>query len=188
MPAATSNSSASTISTAPGFFMVRADLGIAGGHPNWRCATGRGVTSGSATEPHLDDFFRHQQHHLCRSARGRQPRRPGAVHRGKLRGSGWGDFPAVPRPAPPSRHRANMSSCPRSWSKEPLGGRPCGTATTNGGRQIVRWTLNALIAAEEYGVTSVNVMDLAEEADRQPRDQPPLGTEGSLGAMLGLPR
>ena len=50
---------------------------------------------------------------------------------------------------------------------------------------IVRWTLNALIAAEELGVTSANVEELAASSTN-PEIARLLGSEGELGAMLGL--
>jgi general L-amino acid transport system substrate-binding protein len=50
---------------------------------------------------------------------------------------------------------------------------------------IVRWTLNALIAAEEYGVTSANLEEM-KAGTENPEINRLLGTEGDLGAMLGL--
>ena len=50
---------------------------------------------------------------------------------------------------------------------------------------IVRWTLNALIAAEELGVTSANVEELAASSTN-PAIARLLGSEGDLGEMLGL--
>lgn len=50
---------------------------------------------------------------------------------------------------------------------------------------IVRWTLNALIAAEELGVTSANVEELAS-GSVNPEITRLLGKEGALGAQLGL--
>ena len=50
---------------------------------------------------------------------------------------------------------------------------------------IVRWTLNALITAEELGVTSVNLDEMSAGTDN-PEINRLLGTEGDLGAMLGL--
>ena len=58
------------------------------------------------------------------------------------------------------------------------------TATTNGA-DIVRWTLNALIAAEELGVTSANIDEMAAGTNN-PEINRLLGTEGDLGEMLGL--
>ncbi|MBX9614735.1 MAG: amino acid ABC transporter substrate-binding protein [Caulobacteraceae bacterium] len=70
-------------------------------------------------------------------------------------------------------------------SKEPLG-----PVTRRGDEQwtaIVRWTLNALILAEELGVTQANV-DASAEGSRNPGIRRLLGTEGEFGTRLGLPR
>ncbi|QUS36587.1 amino acid ABC transporter substrate-binding protein [Falsirhodobacter algicola] len=72
---------------------------------------------------------------------------------------------------------------PEIISKEPLG-----PATRQGDSQwndIVRWTLNALVAAEEYGVTSANIEELSASS-QNPEVRRLLGTEGTLGEMLGL--
>ena len=53
---------------------------------------------------------------------------------------------------------------------------------------VVRWTLNALVAAEEYGVTSANVADQASAPGDNPEVNRLLGTEENLGAMMGLPQ
>ena len=50
---------------------------------------------------------------------------------------------------------------------------------------IVRWTLNALIAAEEYGVTAANAEEMATTSEN-PEIKRLLGVEGDLGAMFGL--
>ncbi len=68
-------------------------------------------------------------------------------------------------------------------SKEPLG-----PVTRRGDEQwtaVVRWTLNALILAEELGVTQANVEDRTENA-REPQVRRLLGAEGDFGARLGL--
>jgi general L-amino acid transport system substrate-binding protein len=46
--------------------------------------------------------------------------------------------------------------------------------------------LNALIAAEELGVTSANVAELSAAPGANPEINRLLGTEGTLGEMLGL--
>jgi general L-amino acid transport system substrate-binding protein len=69
-------------------------------------------------------------------------------------------------------------------SKEPLG-----PVVRHGDSQwgdIVRWTLNALISAEELGVTSANVAEMASAATDNPEINRLLGTEGEYGAMIGL--
>jgi len=72
---------------------------------------------------------------------------------------------------------------PEIISKEPLG--PLVRHGDDQWGDVVRWTLNAMINAEEYGVTSANVDDLAKGSDN-PEVNRLLGTEGDLGAMLGL--
>lgn len=70
-------------------------------------------------------------------------------------------------------------------SKEPLG-----PVTRRGDEQwtaIVRWTLNALILAEELGVTQANAESLIESA-RDPRVRRLLGSEGDFGPRIGLSR
>ncbi len=73
---------------------------------------------------------------------------------------------------------------PEIISKEPLG--PLVRHGDNEWADIVRWTLNALITAEEMGITSANVMDMAATAGDNPDVNRLLGTEGELGAMMGL--
>ncbi|MBY4894706.1 amino acid ABC transporter substrate-binding protein [Rhodobacteraceae bacterium N5(2021)] len=72
---------------------------------------------------------------------------------------------------------------PEIVSKEPLG--PLVRHGDNEWGDIVRWTLNALIAAEELGVTSANVGEIGNTTEN-PEIRRLLGTEGELGAMLGL--
>ena len=73
---------------------------------------------------------------------------------------------------------------PEIVSKEPLG--PVVRHGDNDWGDVVRWTLNALISAEELGVTSENVEELAAAAGNNPEVNRMLGTEGELGAMIGL--
>jgi general L-amino acid transport system substrate-binding protein len=72
---------------------------------------------------------------------------------------------------------------PEIISKEPLG--PLVRQGDDQWADIARWTLNVLINAEEYGVTQANVLSKANGTDN-PEINRMLGSEGSLGAMLGL--
>ena len=79
---------------------------------------------------------------------------------------------------------------PKAWiilpeiiSKEPLG--PLVRQGDDQWADVVRWTLNALIAAEEYGVTADNAEEMASSSEN-PEVKRLLGTEGDLGAMFGL--
>jgi general L-amino acid transport system substrate-binding protein len=73
---------------------------------------------------------------------------------------------------------------PEIISKEPLG--PLVRHGDSEWGDIVRWTLNALISAEELGVSSTNVAELSAAATDNPEVNRMLGTEGELGAMIGL--
>ncbi len=72
---------------------------------------------------------------------------------------------------------------PEIISKEPLG--PLVRHGDNNWGDVVRWTLNALISAEELGVTSANLDSIAGETKNQEIKRL-LGAEGTLGEMLGL--
>ncbi len=73
---------------------------------------------------------------------------------------------------------------PEIISKEPLG--PLVRHGDDEWGDVVRWTLNALISAEELGITSANIAELAAAPVLNKEINRLLGTEGELGAMLGL--
>ncbi|MBB4192603.1 general L-amino acid transport system substrate-binding protein [Rhizobium aethiopicum] len=71
---------------------------------------------------------------------------------------------------------------PEIISKEPLG-----PAVRQGDDQwlnIAKWTLNVMLAAEEFGVTSKNVDEMKNSGD--PNIRRLLGVEGSFGKDVGL--
>jgi len=72
---------------------------------------------------------------------------------------------------------------PEIISKEPLG--PLVRHGDDQWGDVVRWVLNAMINAEEYGVNSGNVDDLKKGTDN-PEVNRMLGTEDDLGSLLGL--
>jgi len=71
---------------------------------------------------------------------------------------------------------------PEVISKEPLG--PLVRHGDNAWGDIARWTLNALIIAEELGITSANVDEMT--GSKNPEIQRLLGQSGDLGEQLGL--
>lgn len=73
---------------------------------------------------------------------------------------------------------------PEVISKEPLG--PVVRDEDRNWESIVRWTLFALIAAEELGITSANVTELAQQGSDTPEINRLLGREADFGNMLGL--
>ena len=78
----------------------------------------------------------------------------------------------------PSEHKI----LPDTISKEPLG--PVVRQGDNVWEDIVRWSLNTFIEAEEYGVTSSNASSLKESDN--PAIKRLVGSEGELGAAFGL--
>ena len=72
---------------------------------------------------------------------------------------------------------------PEIISKEPLG--PAVRQGDDQWADVVRWVLNVLIAAEEYGINQGNVDKLAQGANNPNIDRI-LGSEGNFGKMIGL--
>src|SRR3546814_1231596 len=68
-------------------------------------------------------------------------------------------------------------------SKEPLG--PIVRQNDPQFRDVGAWTLHALVAAEEFGITQENVAAQAESS-QNPEIQRLLGKTGDFGAKLGL--
>ena len=72
---------------------------------------------------------------------------------------------------------------PEIISKEPLG--PLVRHGDDQWADVVRWVLNAMIIADEIGITSSNVADMAKNS-KLPEVNRLLGSEGKYGEMLGL--
>ena len=51
---------------------------------------------------------------------------------------------------------------------------------------IGKWVVNALINAEEMGITQANAMNLASNVGNNPGINRLVGSEGTMGEMLGL--
>lgn len=71
---------------------------------------------------------------------------------------------------------------PEIISKEPLG--PVVRQGDDVWFNIVKWTFNAMVAAEEHGITSANADEM--KSSNNPTIKRILGTEGKMGANLGL--
>jgi len=71
---------------------------------------------------------------------------------------------------------------PETISKEPLG--PVVRQGDAVWEDIVRWSLNSMIEAEEYGITSANA-DMMKNSEN-PQIKRLVGSEGELGGKLGL--
>ncbi|WP_225027824.1 amino acid ABC transporter substrate-binding protein [Xinfangfangia pollutisoli] len=73
---------------------------------------------------------------------------------------------------------------PEIISKEPLG--PVVRHGDNNWGDVVRWTFNALLIAEEKGVTKANVAEVAASSQDEEVKRL-LGVSGDMGAKIGLP-
>jgi general L-amino acid transport system substrate-binding protein len=141
------------------------------------------IQTGTTTELNLADFFRsnnisYEPVPIQTNAEGQQQYLAGACDAYTTDASGLAATRATFE-AP-----ADHVLLPEIISKEPLG--PLVRHGDNDWGDLVMWTMNALIAAEEYGVTSANVKELAAAPTNNPEVNRLLGTEGELGAMIGL--
>ena len=78
----------------------------------------------------------------------------------------------------------NHAILPEIISKEPLG--PLVAHGDDQWADIGRWTLNALVAAEELGITSANIDELAKGTTNPEINRLLGSSDDDLGAMLGL--
>ncbi|PPB80411.1 general L-amino acid transport system substrate-binding protein [Albidovulum inexpectatum] len=161
-------------------FMVKKDLGVTSAKELDGATIC--IQTGTTTELNLADFFKsnnmsYQPVAIQTNAEGEQQYLAGACDAYTTDASGLAATRAAF--ADPENHVI----LPEIISKEPLG--PVVRQGDDQWADIVRWTLNALIAAEEYGVTSANVDELAK-GTQNPEINRLLGAEGNLGEMLGL--
>ncbi|PCD75997.1 amino acid ABC transporter substrate-binding protein [Pseudothioclava arenosa] len=161
-------------------FMVRKDLGVTSAKELDGATVC--IQTGTTTELNLADFFKannmsYQPVTVDSNAEGEQQYIAGACDAYTTDISGLAATRAAF--ADPDNHVI----LPEVISKEPLG--PAVRHGDSNWGDIVMWTLNALIAAEEYGVTSANVEELAK-GTQNPEINRLLGVEGDLGAMIGL--
>jgi general L-amino acid transport system substrate-binding protein len=140
------------------------------------------IQTGTTTELNLADFFRsnnisYEPVPIETNAEGQQQYLAGACDTYTTDASGLAATRAT------FENPDDHVLLPEIISKEPLG--PLVRHGDNEWADVARWTLNALIAAEELGVTSANITEMASGTDN-PEINRLLGTEGELGAMLGL--
>jgi len=140
------------------------------------------VQAGTASQANLADYFR---------ARGLTYREvlveDDAAARARYQADGCDAFTADVSALASSRSIMNNPAAyeilPDVISKEPLG--PVVRQTDPVWTDIVRWTINATLIAEELKVTQASARDLARNSP-DPRLRRLLGSDGNFGAMLGL--
>jgi general L-amino acid transport system substrate-binding protein len=162
-------------------FMVRKDLGV-GSAKELDGATVC-VQTGTTTELNLADFFRvnsmsYEPVPIETNAEAQQKYLAGACDVYTTDASGLAATRATFEA--PGEHMV----LPEIISKEPLG--PLVRHGDSEWGDIVRWTFNALVIAEELGITKANVMEMAKGTNN-PEINRLLGSEGAYGAMIGLP-
>ena len=141
------------------------------------------IQTGTTTELNLADFFRtnnmsYEPVPIETNSEARQNYLAGACDVYTMDASGLAATRAT------FENPADHVLLPEIISKEPLG--PLVRHGDDQWADIVRWVLNVMINAEELGITSENVEQLAKSKDN-PEIARLLGAEGNYGEMVGLP-
>lgn len=162
-------------------FMVRKDLGVTSAKELSGAAIC--VEPGTTTELNLADYFRAQGMEFEPVVIENTSEVTAAFFAGRCDvyttdASGLASARNVSAENP-----ADYMILPEIISKEPLG--PAVRHGDDEFMDIVRWTLNAMIEAEEYGITSENVDDMRDNSSN-PGVQRLLGTTPGLGEALGI--
>lgn len=162
-------------------FMVRKDLGVSSAKELSGAAIC--VEPGTTTELNLADYFRAQGMEFEPVVIENTSEVTAAFFAGRCDvyttdASGLASARNVSAENP-----ADYIILPEIISKEPLG--PAVRHGDDEFMDIVRWSLNAMIEAEEYGITSENV-DEMRESSSNPGIQRLLGTTPGLGEALGI--
>lgn len=160
-------------------FMVASDLGVASAKELDGATIC--IRTGTTTELNLAEWFKlngisYQPVPVLTPAEGDQQFVAGACD------AYTDDAAALAASRATYQNADNYLILPEIISKEPQG--PVVRQGDDQWADIVRWTLNALVAAEEYGVTAANVEEMT--ASENPEIRRLLGAEGDLGAMFGL--
>lgn len=161
-------------------FMVSKDLGVASAMELDGATVC--IQTGTTTELNLSDFFKangmtYQPVPIQTNAEADQQFQAGACDAYTTDASGLAASRAT------YENPENWIILPEIISKEPLG--PLVRQGDDQWADIIRWTLNALVAAEEYGVTAANADEMATTSEN-PEIKRLLGAEGDLGTMFGL--
>ena len=161
-------------------FMVSKDLGVTSAKELDGATVC--IQTGTTTELNLADWFKangitYQPVPIATNAEANQQFQAGACDAYTTDASGLAASRAT------YENPDNFIILPEIISKEPLG--PLVRQGDDQWADIIRWTLNALVAAEEYGVTAANADEMATTSEN-PEVKRLLGTEGDLGAMFGL--
>jgi general L-amino acid transport system substrate-binding protein len=161
-------------------FMVKKDLGVSSAKELDGATVC--IQTGTTTELNLADYFKannmtYTPVTIADDSEGQRQYLAGACDTYTTDASGL----AASRATMPDA--ANHIILPEIISKEPLG--PVVRHGDNNWGDIVRWTFNALLVAEEKGITKANIEEVAA-ATTDPEVKRLLGLEGDMGAKIGL--
>ncbi len=161
-------------------FMVKKDLGVSSAKELDGATVC--IQTGTTTELNLADFFKRttsatQPVTVADDSEAQRQYLAGACDAYTTDASGL----AASRATLPDAE--NHIILPEIISKEPLG--PVVRHGDNNWGDVVRWTYYALVAAEEKGITSANVNEIAASTTN-PEIKRLLGAAGDMGAMMGL--
>jgi general L-amino acid transport system substrate-binding protein len=162
-------------------FMVRKDLGVKSGLDLDGASVC--VVTGTTTELNLGDFFRSNNMSYTPVVYERPDEVRPAYEAGRC--DVWTtDSSGLAAQKSTLKNPDEHMILPTIISKEPLG--PVVRHGDNQWGDVVRWSLNVMIIAEELGITSGNVDDMRANS-KNPEIKRMLGVEGEYGARLGLP-
>jgi general L-amino acid transport system substrate-binding protein len=161
-------------------FMVRESLGV-------KSATELNgasvcVQTGTTTELNLTDYFRTNNMELKSVVFEKADEARTAYDEGRC-DAFTTDASGLAAERSVLKNPAEHLILPEIISKEPLG--PAVRHGDSEWEDIVRWTLNAMIIAEEFGITQANV-DQVKAESQNPEVRRMLGVEGDMGQQLKL--
>jgi general L-amino acid transport system substrate-binding protein len=159
-------------------FMVRESLGV-------KSATELNgasvcVQTGTTTELNLTDYFRTNNMELKSVVFEKADEARTAYDEGRC-DAFTTDASGLAAERSVLKNPAEHIILPEIISKEPLG--PLVRHGDNEWEDIVRWTLNAMVIAEEFGITQANVDQMKAES-QNPEIRRMLGVEGDMGQQL----
>ena len=168
-------------------FMIRKDLGLKSARELNGAAIC--VTAGTTTRINLADYFRTHNMTYTAEVFADYDQMIAAYDAGRC-DAFTADQSALYGHRTKLKDPAAHIILPELISKEPLGPvvRQPGCDNVGDSRwlEVIRWTLYAMIEAEERGVSSINV-DAFRAKSKNPGIRRLLGVEGGMGRKLGLP-
>jgi general L-amino acid transport system substrate-binding protein len=161
-------------------FMVRESLGVKSALELNGAAVC--VQTGTTTELNLTDYFRTNNMELKPVVFEKAEESVAAYDEGRC-DAFTTDASGLAAERSVLKNPAEHVILPEIISKEPLG--PLVRHGDNEWEDIVRWTLNAMVIAEEFGITSENV-DKVKAESANPEIRRMLGVEGDMAQQLKL--